>query len=81
MSKHQVELTGKQRSILVALENGTLSRKEIFARIGINGDTRAFKRHMGPLLVEGFIEMAVPDNPNSKLQRYRLTDNGKSAIR
>ena len=81
MSKHQVELTGKQRSILVALENGTLSRKEIFARIGINGDTRAFKRHMGPLLVEGFIEMAVPDKPNSKLQRYRLTDNGKSAIR
>lgn len=74
--KHQVELTETQRSILEALEEGTLSRREIFARIGINGDTRAFKRHIGPLLTEGLVEMTVPDKPNSKLQKYRLTDSG-----
>ena len=78
--KHQVELTETQRSILEALEEGTLSRREIFARIGINGDTRAFKRHIEPLLTEGLVEMTVPGKPNSKLQKYRLTDSGKSAI-
>ena len=78
--KHQVELTETQRSILEALEEGTLSRREIFAGIGINGDTRAFKRHIEHLLTEGLVEMTVPDKPNSKLQKYRLTDSGKSAI-
>ena len=79
--KHPVELTVTQRNVLNALEDGTLSRKEIFEKIGIRGDTRAFKRHIGPLLSRGFIKMTVPDKPNSKLQRYRLTDSGRSAIR
>jgi predicted transcriptional regulator len=79
--KRQVELTVTQRNVLNALEDGTLSRKEIFEKIGIRGDTRAFKRYIGPLLSRGFIKMTVPDKPNSKLQRYRLTDSGRSAIR
>ena len=78
--KHQVELTEAQRNILNALAGGALSRKEIFLKIGIKGDTRAFRRHMKPLLVRGFIKMTVPEKPNSKLQRYRLTENGRSAI-
>ena len=79
--KHQVELTVTQRNILNALEDGTLSRKDIFAKIGISGDTRAFKRHIGPLLSRGLIKMTVPDKPNSKLQKYRLTDSGRAAMR
>ena len=79
--KHPVELTVTQRNVLNALEDGTLSRKEIFEKIGISGDTRAFKRHIGPLLSRGFIKMTVPDKPNSKLQKYRLTDSGRAAIR
>jgi len=79
--KHQVELTVTQRNILNALEEGTLSRKDIFAKIGISGDTRAFKRHIGPLLSRGLIKMTVPDKPNSKLQKYRLTDSGRAAMR
>ena len=79
--QHQVELTETQRSILEMLEDVILSRKNIFSKIGIKGDSRSFKRHIKPLLVDGFIEMTVPDKPNSKLQRYRLTDRGKSVIR
>jgi len=77
--KHQVELTEIQIFVLKALDGKMLSRKEIFAKIGMNGDSRSFKRHIGPLLIEGFIEMTVPDKPNSKRQRYRLTDSGKLA--
>lgn len=77
--RRQVELTEAQRNILNTLADGTLSRKEIFSKIRIYGDTRAFKRHIKPLLARGFIQMTVPDKPNSKLQRYRLTDSGRSA--
>jgi predicted transcriptional regulator len=78
--KHQVALTDTQIAVLKSLKNKTLPRKEIFAAIEMNGDSRSFKRHAEPLLTEGFIEMTVPDKPNSRLQKYRLTDKGKMAI-
>lgn len=78
--KHQVQLSNTQIEVLKALKKTTLSRKEIFAAIGMNGDSRSFKRHIEPLLADGFIEMTVPDKPNSRLQKYRLTDSGKGFI-
>jgi predicted transcriptional regulator len=74
-------LTGTHLLVLKSLEAGSLSRKDIFAAIGMNGDTRSFKRNIEPLLNGGLIEMTVPDKPNSRLQRYRLTDKGKAAIK
>lgn len=79
--KHQVELNDTQKFILELLSNGTLSRKEIFTAIGMSGDSRSYKRHIEPLLIAGFIEMTVPDKPNSRLQRYRLTDSGSALIK
>jgi len=78
--KHQVHLSDTQIEVLKALEDITLSRKDIFAAIGMNGDSRSFKRHIEPLLADGFIEMTVPDKPNSRLQKYRLTDSSKAFI-
>jgi Fic family protein len=78
--KHQVELTDIQISVLDVLKDKSLSRKDIFAIIGMNGDTRSFKRHIEPLIEMGFVEMTVPDRPNSRLQKYRLTDVGISIL-
>jgi Fic family protein len=71
--KHQVELTDTQHAVLQSLKNKPLSRKEIFVTIDMNGDSRSFKRHIEPLLDMGLIEMTVPEKPNSRLQKYRLT--------
>ena len=79
--KHQVELSDIQLAVLNILESKTLSRKEIFAAIGRNSDSRSFNRHIKPLLTVGLIEMTVPDKPNSRLQKYRLTRAGKASIR
>ncbi len=79
--QHQVDLSDTQIAVLKALEGQTLSRKEILAAIELNGDSRAFKRHVEPLLTDGFIEMTVPDKPNSRLQKYRLTGIGKAFIK
>jgi Fic family protein len=79
--KHQVELSDTHFAILKTLKAGNLSRREIFAAIDMSGDTRSFNRNIVPLLSGGLIEMTVPDKPNSKLQKYRLTNKGKAAIK
>ncbi len=75
--KHQVALADTQRAVLKSLKNKPLSRKEIFTAIKMIGDSRSFKRHVEPLLDMGLIEMTVPEKPNSRLQKYRLTEAGK----
>jgi Fic family protein len=72
--EHQVELSEIQINMLKLLENRALSRKEIFMAVGMSNDSRAFKRHIEPLIKAGFIEMTMPDKPNSRLQKYRLTN-------
>ena len=71
--ERQVELTEVQKSVLKALENGTLTRKEVFNAINMCGDSRSFRRNIKPLLTIGLIEMTIPDKPNSRLQKYRIT--------
>jgi Fic family protein len=77
--EHQVKLSEIMLSVLKSLERTNLSRKEIFAAIGMKGDTRAGKRNIEPLLTNGYIEMTA-DKPTSKLQKYRLTGKGKSIL-
>ncbi len=76
--KHQVELSDTHRAVLKMLKNKALSRKEIFAAIGMNGDSRSFKRNIEPLIEMGLIEMTVPDKPNSRMQKYQLTETGRN---
>ena len=78
--KHQVELSKLQFAILEILRNGSLSRKEIFAAAYLHGDSRSFKRNIAPLLSSGFVEMTIPDKPNSRMQKYRITAAGISVI-
>jgi len=78
--EHQVEITDTQHAILSSLENRSLSRKEIFAGIGMKGDSRSFKRIVEPLIDAGLVERTVPDKPRSSLQKYRLTDKGRALL-
>ncbi len=63
-------------AVLKSIGEKALSRKEIFIAIGMYGDSRSFKRNISPLITDGFIEMTIPDKPNSKQQKYRLTEKG-----
>ena len=79
--EHQVGLNDMAIKILKIFNDKNLSRKEIFAAISMNSDYRAYKRNIEPLLTGGYIERTIPDKPNSKLQKYRLTEKGKMTIR
>lgn len=73
-------LPDASRTVMSVLKGNVMSRKDIFTAIGMHGDSRAFNRILRPLLNEGYIEMTIPDKPNSKLQRYRLTDEGNKVL-
>jgi Fic family protein len=82
IDKHRVErLSDTMIAVLKALKSKSLSRNELFEAIGMKNDFRAFKRNVEPLIEEGYIEMTVPDKPSSKLQKYRLSDKGKAAVK
>jgi Fic family protein len=79
--KRKVAWNDVQLAVLAALRNGSLSRKAIFAAIAMSNDSRSFKRNVQPLIDGGLIEMTVPDKPNSKLQKYRLTVHGRKELK
>jgi len=67
---HQVEI------LLPALV-GEMSRSELMQVMALK-DRVNFKRiYLDPALADGLIEMTVPDKPNSRLQKYRLTEKGE----
>jgi len=65
-------------ALLNALESKSLSHQERFAAIGRTNDVRSFKRTIEPLITDGYVEMTVPDKPSSKLQKYKLSERGRS---
>jgi hypothetical protein len=54
-----------------------MSRQAVQAALHLS-DRKSFReRYLKPALSDGLIEMTIPDKPNSRLQKYRLTDKGR----
>jgi ATP-dependent DNA helicase RecG len=66
--------------LLQVLEEGELNRKDILEKLQMK-DIKHFRQYyLLPALVAGLIEMTIPDKPNSRLQKYRLTAKGKAQL-
>jgi len=63
------------------LVEGEKSRSELLNGIGFYNKTDNFNNHIKPLIDYGIIELTVPDKPNSRLQKYRLTEKGRKLIK
>jgi Fic family protein len=62
---------------LLAVIQGEMGREMLQSALGLS-DRKSFRaRYLRPALADGLIEMTIPDKPNSRLQRYRLTDKGR----
>lgn len=81
-SLNPVESDGEQveeqvARLLVTL-TGSMTRDELQAALRLEGRRNFSERYLNPALAAGLIEMTIPDKPNSRLQKYRLTSAGKA---
>ena len=70
------EVTGEVTRLLRVI-SGDLKRIEIQRRLGLKHEDHFREAYLLPSLRMGLIEMTVPDKPNSRLQKYRLTARGQ----
>ena len=53
----------------------------MLAELGLRNRRRMCENYIAPALKTGLIEYTIPDKPNSRLQKYRLTTAGKKAFK
>ncbi len=65
--------------ILTKLSGGPLSKAEIARSLGKPKPTRYLNDLMVKLLKEKLVAYTIPEKPNSRLQKYRVTPKGRRA--
>ena len=66
--------------ILKLLSAGEQSKVEISAALGQRGISGQLNHVIRYLIEDESIERTIPDKPQSRLQKYRLTDKGRAAL-
>jgi ATP-dependent DNA helicase RecG len=71
------EVTTEVRHVLEAIR-GEMTRRELQDAMSLKNDEHFRKAYLVPAVEAGVIEMTIPDKPNSRLQKYRITSKGKA---
>ena len=71
------QVTDQVERLLALLGNRPMTVAEIMRGLEMNHRPTLRDNYLHPALQAGPIEMTVPDKPNSRLQKYRLTEKGK----
>jgi ATP-dependent DNA helicase RecG len=74
------EVTGEVLKFLAILKS-PMTRMELQKTLGLKGQANFRNRYLKPSLALGAVEMTVPEKPNSRLQRYKITDKGRKLLR
>jgi ATP-dependent DNA helicase RecG len=74
------EVTGEVDRLLRVVV-GEMTRQQIQAALGLKSEAHFRTAHLKPALQAGVVEMTLPDKPNSRLQRYRLTALGQRHLK
>jgi ATP-dependent DNA helicase RecG len=74
------EVAPEVRKMLFVLK-GEMTRKEIQQKLGLKAEKHFRTTYQQPAIVQGLIEMTIPDKPNSRLQKYRITPKGIAFVK
>lgn len=73
------QVTPQVAALLMAIKSD-MSREQLQAALGLT-DRKSFReRYLLPALAAHWIEMTIPDKPQSRLQKYRLSPSGKAKL-
>jgi hypothetical protein len=67
------QVSAQVKAVLAALGGDTLPASELMARVGLKHRGTFRKNYLQPALDAGFVQMTLPDKPNSRHQKYRRT--------
>lgn len=65
--------------VLILLKSGSLSKSQLAAGLGQKTVSGQLNKVIRELLRKEQIEYTIPEKPNSRLQKYRLTEKGRRA--
>jgi predicted HTH transcriptional regulator len=71
------QVTEQVKKLVQILEKEAKSTNDLMAGLGLKHRQTFLYDYLRPALEQGFVEMTIPDKPNSSLQKYRLTILGK----
>jgi ATP-dependent DNA helicase RecG len=74
------QVTGQVGRLLSVLAVGSLGRIEAQSALQLKSQANFRDRYLTPALAAALIERTIPDKPNSRLQKYRLTAKGRALI-
>ena len=80
-AKDQAALSAKEIAMLQASLVEPVTAEALLAAAGHVSRTGQFRRYLRRLLHDGLLELTVPGRPRSPAQKYRLTDEGRVALR
>ena len=69
-----------QSRVIVLLANGPMQKSELSKNLGQKAISAQLNAVVRKLLTEQLIEYTLPDKPNSRLQKYRLTNKGRTEL-
>jgi len=73
------QVTEEVRRVVLVLR-GEQSRKHLQDGLFLKGRANFEERYLKPAIEAGLVEPTVPDKPNSRLQKYRLTAKGRAVL-
>jgi ATP-dependent DNA helicase RecG len=70
--------TEVERLLPLCIEERT--KQSLREHLALRNDSHFRKAYLAPALTNGLIEMTIPNKPNSRLQKYRLTAKGRAWV-
>jgi Fic family protein len=70
------QVNDQVKRVLQVLRNGELSALDLMKALELSHRPTFRNNYLHPAMKNGFIEMTIPDKPNSRIQKYRITSKG-----
>ncbi|MEQ8190107.1 MAG: Fic family protein, partial [Candidatus Eremiobacterota bacterium] len=69
-------LSKTELNILISCKDEILAKREILDKLGNKSLSGNIKKSFQKLIEKGLIEYTIPAKPNSRNQKYKITDKG-----